>query len=46
MAWLFHPLMLLIAKGSDSELAKQVGFLKAENRMLRRRLPSRVRPTA
>ena len=45
MAWLFHPLMMLIARSSESDLAKQVEFLKAENQMLRRRLGKLVRPT-
>jgi len=45
MRWLYHPLLLLIARSTDSELAKQVEFLKAENQMLRRRLPKQVRPT-
>ena len=30
--------MMLIARSSESELAKQVEFLKAENEMLRQRL--------
>src|SRR4051812_13421717 len=46
MAWLFAPLMMLIAKSSESELAKQVEFLRAENQMLRRRLGKQVRPTS
>ena len=32
MKWLFHPLLLLIAKGTASELAKQVEYLKAKRR--------------
>src|SRR5687767_8514610 len=42
MKWLLHPLLLLIARSTDSELAKQVEYLKAENRMLRRRIKKRV----
>jgi putative transposase len=45
MRWLYHPLLVLIARSTDSELAKHVEFLKAENQMLRRRLPKMVRPT-
>jgi hypothetical protein len=42
MTWLYHPLLLLIARSTDSQLAKQVEFLKAENQMLRRRLTKRT----
>ena len=45
MRWLYHPLLLLIARSTESELANQVEFLKAENRMLRRRLGKQIRPT-
>jgi putative transposase len=45
MRWLYHPLLVLIARSTESELAKHVEFLKAENAMLRRRLPKNVRPT-
>jgi putative transposase len=38
MRWLYQPLLLLIARSCDSELAKQVEFLHAQNRMLRRRV--------
>ena len=31
MRWLFQPLLLLVAKSTESELAKQVEYLKAEN---------------
>jgi hypothetical protein len=30
MRWLFAPLLMLIARSSESELAKQSEFLKAE----------------
>jgi putative transposase len=43
MKWLFQPLLMLIANSTQSELAKQVEFLKAENEMLRRRLPRCIR---
>jgi putative transposase len=46
MRWLYHPLLLLIARSTDSQMAAQLEFLKAENRMLRRQLPHKVRPTA
>jgi putative transposase len=39
MKWLFQPLLLLVARSTESELAKQVEFLKAENQILRKRLP-------
>ena len=39
MRWLFQPLLLLVAKSTESELAKQVEYLKAENQILRKRLP-------
>ena len=36
MNWLFQPLLLLIAKSTESELARQVEYLKAENTILRK----------
>jgi putative transposase len=45
MAWLFQPFLMLLAKSTDSQLARQVEFLHAENQMLRRRLTKRVRLT-
>src|SRR5215213_3217786 len=45
MAWLFQPLLMLLARSTDSQLARQVEFLHAENQMLRRRLQKRVRLT-
>jgi putative transposase len=38
----YTSLMLVIAKSTDKELARQVSYLKAENQILRSRLPSRV----
>src|SRR4051812_42658937 len=47
MRWLFHPLLMLVASSTESELAHQIEFLKAENQMLRKRLPSaRLRTTS
>ena len=45
MAWLFQPLLQLIARSTDSEMARQLEFLKAENAMLRKRLGRSVRLT-
>jgi cell shape-determining protein MreC len=42
MKWLFHPLLLLIATSTESELAKQVEYLKAENQILRKRIHKRL----
>src|SRR5882672_1930506 len=42
MRWLFQPLLLLVANSTESELAKQVEFLRAENLMLRRRIHKRI----
>ena len=42
MAKLFHPLLALIASGTDRELAKYVQFLKEENKILRARIPGEI----
>jgi putative transposase len=42
MAKIFHPLLALIASGTDRELAKYVEFLKVENKILRARIPGQV----
>uniref|UniRef100_A0A7C2PHC1 Transposase n=1 Tax=Schlesneria paludicola TaxID=360056 RepID=A0A7C2PHC1_9PLAN len=42
MAKIFHPLLALIASGTDRELAKYVQYLKEENRILRLRLGGEV----
>jgi putative transposase len=39
-------LLLFVARSTESELAKQVEFLKAEKHMLRKCLPKRVRLTS
>ena len=38
MAWLFQPLLMLLARSTDDQLARQVEFLHAQNAMLRQRL--------
>jgi len=40
---LFQPFLTLLATSADSELARQVEYLKAENRVLRAKLPSRLK---
>src|SRR5688572_9987996 len=42
MRWLFQPLLMLVAGTSTSDLIHQLELLKAENQMLRRRLPRRL----
>ena len=42
MIRIFHPLLALIASGTDRELAKYVQFLKEENKILRSRIPGEV----
>ena len=42
MAKISHPLLAMIASGSDRELAKYVQFLKAENKILRSRIPGEI----
>jgi putative transposase len=41
-ARLFNPLLLLLARLTDPQLARAVRFLKVENAILRSRLPKRV----
>jgi putative transposase len=41
MRWFYQPLLLLLANSTDSDLAKQVEYLKAENQILRRLLGKR-----
>ncbi|WP_197442923.1 hypothetical protein [Lignipirellula cremea] len=41
-AKIFHPLLALIASATDSELAKDVEFLKEENKILRSRIPGQI----
>ncbi len=42
MAMIFHPLLALIASGTDRELAKYVQFSKEENKILRSRIKGEV----
>ena len=42
MAKIFHPLLALIASATDRELAKYVEYLKAENQILRARIPGQI----
>jgi putative transposase len=42
MSKLFHPLLALIASGTDRELTKYVQFLKEENKILRNRIKGEV----
>ena len=41
----FQQLLLLLAQGTDKQLAEYLQFLKAENRILRSKLPTRVNVT-
>ena len=42
MATIVHPLLTLLASLTRQELAQQVTYLKAENAILRRKLPDRI----
>jgi hypothetical protein len=42
MAKLLHPLLMVVARATDRELARMVDYLKAENEILRARLPKRI----
>ena len=39
---IYTSLMLVITGSTSKELARQVGYLKAENQILRSRLPERL----
>jgi putative transposase len=42
MARIFHPLMLLLARATQRDMAQMIDYLKAENHILRSKLPKRV----
>jgi len=42
MSRILHPLLALLASATRQELARQVAYLKEENRILRARLPTRL----
>ncbi|GAB6188041.1 integrase core domain-containing protein [Thermopirellula anaerolimosa] len=46
MARIFHPLIMLLARATQAEMAQMVDYLKTENRILRAKLPKRVEVTA
>jgi putative transposase len=39
---LFHPLLVMIAKATSTELQRYIDYPKAENQILRSKLPQRV----
>ncbi len=45
MAKLLHPLLFLVAQATEKELVQMVEYLKAENRVLRSKLPKRIEVT-
>lgn len=45
MGRLFQPLLVYLSVATDRELARQIQFLKEENRILRDRLPKRITVT-
>ncbi|MGI6417074.1 MAG: hypothetical protein ACOX1P_15520 [Thermoguttaceae bacterium] len=45
MKRLIHPLLLLIARATEKDLVLYIEYLKAENRILRSKLPKRVEVT-
>lgn len=42
MAAIIHPLLTLLASVTRQDLARQFAYLKAENRILRSKLPDRI----
>lgn len=45
MSRFFHPIFYLLASVTKKELARQLQYLKAENRILREKLPKRIKVT-
>ena len=45
MKRIIHPLLLLIARATEKDLVLYIEYLKAENRILRSKLPKRVKVT-
>ncbi|MAD81044.1 MAG: hypothetical protein CMJ50_09420 [Planctomycetaceae bacterium] len=45
MTRFLHPILLLVARATESELGRYVEYLKAENRILRDKLPKRISVT-
>ena len=45
MAKLLHPLFLLLSRATEPELVRMIEYLKAENRILRDKLPKRITVT-
>ena len=45
MSRIFHPILYLLACATKQELGRQLQFLKAENEILRNRLPKVIRVT-
>jgi putative transposase len=45
MKRIIHPLLLLIAKATEKDLALYIEYLKAENKILRSKLPRRIEVT-
>src|SRR5436190_1180911 len=43
---LLHPLFALLGASTDAQLARMIEYLKAENRVLRDKLPKRITVTA